>query len=334
MNLLFWAPAHHHLIPRMPLFDVTIAGELNLDLILYGCPEEIPLERELLADDFKMTLGSSSAILAHNLAALGGRVGFITCTGNDDLGRIARERLSGSGVDLTHARALDSIGTGVTIILPHGKVRHMVTFPGTIAALKASDLDMDYLASSRHFHLSSLYLQSGLTADVPKLFERLKNSGLTISLDTNDDPDDRWGFPLYDALPFVDVFLPNERELLRITKKHTLEDALHDLSPLVPCIAVKRGAQGSVVRTADEFVTADPVLVSPVDTIGAGDSYNAGFLFAWLQGLSLRECAYAGNVTGALSTLRPGGTEAFRDPSLLTDFLARHNFPAPAAKRA
>jgi sugar/nucleoside kinase (ribokinase family) len=319
---------------KMPLFDVTIAGELNLDLILYGYPEDLPVERELLADDFRMTLGSSSAILAHNLAALGARVGFVTCTGKDDLGRIARERLAGSGVDLTRAPTLESAGTGVTVILPHGKHRHMFTYAGTIASLKASDLDLDYLGSSRHFHLSSLYLQSGLTADVPALFARLKEAGLTISLDTNDDPEDRWGFPLHEVLPFVDVFLPNERELMRITQKGTLGEALEDLSPRVQCIAVKCGARGSVVKTAREFVTADPVVVDPVDTIGAGDSYNAGFLFAWLQGLGLQACAYAGNVTGALSTQRPGGTEAFRDPALLAEFLSRHNFPATAAEKA
>jgi sugar/nucleoside kinase (ribokinase family) len=317
----------------MQTFDITIAGELNLDLILYGYPEDIPVERELLADDFQATLGSSSAIVAHNLAVLGARVGFVTCTGKDDMGRVALDRLSGSGVDLSQARTLDSPGTGVTVILPHGKHRHMLTYPGTIAAMKFADLDLNYLSSSRHFHLSSLYLQSGLTPDVPQLFERLRSAGLTISLDTNDDPEDRWGFPLMEILPLVDIFLPNERELLRITKKDTLEDALNELSPRVRCIAVKCGAQGSVAMTADEFVTAGPVPVTPVDTIGAGDSFNAGFLFAWLQGLSLGDCAYAGNVTGALSTLRPGGTEAFRDPSLLASFLARNNFPALAVKK-
>jgi sugar/nucleoside kinase (ribokinase family) len=316
----------------MKTFDITIAGELNLDLILYGYPEEIPVERELLADDFRMTLGSSSAILAHNLSALGSKVGFVTCTGSDDLGRIARERLAASGVDLTRARILDSLGTGVTIILPHGRDRHILTYAGTIAVMTLADLDMDYLASASHFHLSSLYLQRGLAADVPRLFEQLKQAGLTISLDTNDDPDDCWGSPLQEILPLVDVFLPNERELLHMTGKNTLEAALAELSPQVGCIAVKRGSHGSVAKSADEFVMAEPVVVEAVDTIGAGDSYDAGFLFAWLRGSSLAECARAGNITGALSTLRPGGTEAFRDAKLMAEFLGQNHFPAQAAK--
>jgi sugar/nucleoside kinase (ribokinase family) len=317
----------------MKTFDVTIAGEINLDLILHGFPREMPVERELLATGFQVTLGSSSAILAHNLAVLGSRVGFITCSGKDELGRMALDRVAETGVDLSRSKSHNSTGTGVTVLLPHGETRHILTYPGTIAELKVGDLDMDYLKSSRHFHLSSLYLQRALAPDLPKLFEELKLAGLTISLDTNDDPDDRWGYPLDELLPFVDVFLPNERELCRITQKDTLEDALDVLSPRVPCIAVKRGLRGSAVKTRDQFISAQPVSVIPVDTIGAGDSFNAGFLFAWLQGLNDSECARAGNITGALSTLRSGGTEAFRDPSLLSTFLCAHNFPVSVAKK-
>jgi sugar/nucleoside kinase (ribokinase family) len=77
----------------MPRFDITIAGELNLDLILYGLPDELPPERELLADRMMLTLGGSSAILAHNLAALGSRVGFQARIGDDDLGQAALQPL-------------------------------------------------------------------------------------------------------------------------------------------------------------------------------------------------------------------------------------------------
>lgn len=318
----------------MRKFDIAIAGEINLDLILYGFPAEMPLERELLASGFQATLGGSSAILAHNLALLGSRVGFVTCTGNDDMGRMALGKLDGSGVDLSRAVMDDSTGTGLTVLLPHGEHRHILTYPGTIAALKASDLDMEYLKSARHFHISSLYLQGALTKDVPKLFRELKAAGLTLSLDTNDDPDDRWGPPLEELLSLVDVFLPNERELLRMTGKDSLEAALDGLAERVPCIAVKRGPRGSMVRAGCEVFVAEPVAVTPVDTVGAGDSYDAGFLFAWLNGLSYGECARAGNITGALSTLRPGGTEAFRDAALLANFLKKHDFPAAAAREA
>ncbi|MGA9799888.1 MAG: PfkB family carbohydrate kinase, partial [Terriglobales bacterium] len=172
----------------MPRFDVTIAGELNLDLILYGLPDELPPERELLADRMMLTLGSSSAIVAHNLAALGSRVGFQSLIGEDSLGQIALDRLAEGGVDVSRVRrAQGSTTTGLTIILQHTGWRNMLTYSGTIAELSLNDLDFDYLADSRHFHLSSLYLQQALRPDVGELFRRLKAAGLTISLDTNDD---------------------------------------------------------------------------------------------------------------------------------------------------
>src|SRR5215470_3694791 len=197
----------------MPRFDVTIAGELNLDLILYGLPEQLQPERELLADRMMLTLGSSSAIVAHNLSALGSRVGFQSRIGDDPLGRIALERLQESGVDVSKVRIMPGkTTTGLTVILHHEHWRNILTYSGTIAELTWGDLDFNYLADSRHFHFSSYYLQKGLLPRVGKLFQQLKAKGLTISLDTNDDPDDRWEGDLHELLRHVDVFLPNERE--------------------------------------------------------------------------------------------------------------------------
>ncbi|HVU44752.1 MAG TPA: carbohydrate kinase family protein [Terracidiphilus sp.] len=308
--------------------DIAIAGEINLDLILYGLPAQMPLERELLASDFQMTLGSSSAILAHNLAVLGTKVGFITRTGSDELGKLALARLAESGADVSRCLGDSVHSTGVTVLLHHGKERHILTYLGTMAELTVADLDLEYLKSARHFHLSSLFLQRGLWAGLPDLFRRLKAAGLTLSLDTNDDPEDKWGGVLDELLDLVDILLPNEAEICRIAHRDTLEESLAVLAPRIPCIAVKCGAQGSIVQMGKERITAAPVTVTPVDTIGAGDSFNSGFLSAWLCGLPPETCARAGNITGALSTQRPGGTESFRDKALLREFLGTHGFPA------
>ena len=304
-------------------FDVTIAGEINLDLILYGLPESLTLERELLATDFRLTLGSSSAIVAHNLAALGLSVGFIARLGDDPLGAIALERLAERSVDLSCVRrTADGVSTGVTILLDHGGQRHILTYPGAMAGMSIKDLDFDYLASARHFHIASLYLQKSLQPALPELCRRLKSAGLTLSLDTNDDPDDLWAGPLEELFSMVDLFLPNESEACRITGKSDAELALAALAARIPAVAIKCGSRGSLVQSGNRRWRVPAETVTPVDTVGAGDSFDAGFLTAYLRGDDFGSCAAFGNRVAALSTQRPGGTEAFRNPDLLRRFFA------------
>jgi sugar/nucleoside kinase (ribokinase family) len=307
-----------------PRFDVTIAGELNLDLILYGLPPELTPERELLADSMVLTLGSSSAIVAHNLASLGTKVGFQSLIGEDALGKIASERLALSGVDTTRVRTKKSEATGLSVILQRDCWRNILTYPGAIGRLSGGDLDLDYLSDARHFHLSSYYLQSSLRPNVPELFRRLRAAGLTISLDTNDDPEGRFEDDLYNVLGLVDIFLPNEREACRIAATDDLQVALNRLSKIVPLLVVKVGRQGAIAIRANERIDSAAVNVELVDPVGAGDSFDAGFLHAYLKGWSLADCMAAGNAAGALCATRSGGTEAFVDRSYREEFLRQH----------
>jgi sugar/nucleoside kinase (ribokinase family) len=308
--------------------DIAIAGETNLDLILYGLPQALPTERELLGSAFNLTLGGSSSILAHNLSLLGTRVGFTSQVGVDEMGDIALARLAEAGLDTAHIARIPGAGTGVTILLPHGHERHILTYPGVMAEMAVADLDISYLTSARHFHLSSLFLQTALRPGLPELFDHLKHSGLTLSLDTNDDPSGNWSGILPSLLEKIDLLLPNEEELKRIAGQPTLDQALDALAARVPLIVVKCGSRGALVQQqTPNGIQRDwvaPLLVEPADTIGAGDSFNAGFLNAWLRGHDPLRAAAFGNITGALSTLRPGGTEAFRDAVLRFSFLKQH----------
>jgi sugar/nucleoside kinase (ribokinase family) len=311
----------------MPRFDVTVAGELNLDLILYGLPTELPPERELLANRMVLTLGSSSAILAHNLASLGSRVGFQSLLGSDDLGQIALQSLRDGGVDVSKVRCSAGRQSGLTVILYHDSGRKILTYSGTIAELTIADLNPDYLADSRHFHLASFYLQSRLRPDVPELFKRMKAAGLTTSLDTNDDPEDRWGDDLRDVLRNVDIFMPNAREACRIARTGDVESAVQQLSRFVPLVVVKLGRDGALARRGEEELRSPAVPVDAVDPVGAGDSFDAGFLHQYLKGADLAACLASGNLAAALSVTRPGGTEAFRDKPHRDRFLREHAPP-------
>lgn len=305
----------------MPRFDVTIAGELNLDLILYGLPEELPPERELLAERMMLTLGGSSTIVAHNLAALGRRVGFISLVGSDPLGQIALDHLRASGVDITRVQTSRSGSqTGLTVVLQREKWRNMVTYAGTIADLTDKDLDFEYLSDSKHFHFSSYFLQRNLQPGIVELFKKLKGAGLTTSLDTNDDPDDSWQ-GLEPLLPYVDVLLPNAREAKKIAGTDDLEGAVKHLAELVPLVVVKLGEDGSLAQYGSQHFKSSAAPVVPIDAVGAGDSFDAGFLSQYVLGADIPTCLRAGNLAGALSTTKPGGVEAFRDREYREQFL-------------
>ena len=304
-------------------FDVTLAGDTALDVLMYGLPDALPVECELLADGMAIRLGGSAAITAHNLAALGNAVGFISAASDDDFGRMCQSELREAGVDLSRCVPARRAQSGVTVHLQHEKLRHMFTYAGATADLSYDDLDVGYLSDTRHFHMSSYYLQRALTPRIPELFAELKKAGATISLDPNDDPTHQWARGILDAIRHVDVLMPNEREACLLAGEPDLDRAISLLRGLVPVLVIKRGANGATGFCREKSWHADTQMTKVVDAVGAGDSFNAGFLHAWLRGWPIERALALGNLTGALSVSASGGTAAFRDKKNLQERLAR-----------
>jgi len=294
-------------------FDVTLVGDTNLDLLMYGLPEELPCERELLARDMAIRVGGSGAITAHNLAALGNQVGFITTAPGDEFGNLCHAELRKAGVDLSRCVRVADVRTGVTVHLQHKERRHMFTYAGATFQLSFNHLDLDYLEGSRHFHMSSYYLQRGLTAHIPELFAKLKSAGLTISLDPNDDPAQTWDRCILDSLEFVDVLMPNEREACMIAGESSPERAITALRERVPLLVIKRGSKGASAYSKDQEWHEPAEKTDVADAVGAGDSFNAGFLHGWIRRWPVERALALGNRAGALSTTKSGGTAAFCD---------------------
>jgi len=159
---------------------------------------------------------------------------------------------------------------------------------------------------------------------VGDLFQKLKAAELTISLDTNDDPEDTWDGGLINVLRYVDVFLPNARELKRIAGTDDFEAAFEGIADKVPLLVVKMGENGALAQRGQERVTVPAVPVKFVDPVGAGNSFDAGFLSRFVRGSDLQTCLRIGNLTGALSTTQPGGTEAFRNRESVDAFFREH----------
>lgn len=320
----------------MATFDVSVIGELNLDLILTGLPPELVLEHEHLAQDLSITLGSSSAIFAHNLASLGNKVGFSSCIGSDPFGEICVKRLGESGVDLSRVKKMQNKTTGLSVILPQRKQRYILTYPGTMFEMTDKDLDLNYVFSAKHLHVSSYFLQKGMRASLIDIFRRAKEAGLSTSLDTNDDPENRWSSEIQLLLKHTDILLPNEREACKLARTEKVEQAAEILSQKVSMVVVKRGSQGAIARSGKESLVAFPPVVDVADHVGAGDSFDAGFVHKFIRGGKLEECLKFGNVVGSLCVTRPGGTEAFRDVRHREDFLRKHAAsplsPSPATR--
>jgi sugar/nucleoside kinase (ribokinase family) len=290
-------------------FDVLVVGELNADLILRGDVTPAFGQVEKIIDDAALAVGSSSAIFACGAARLGLHVAFSGKAGDDEFGRFMLRELHQRGIDTAGVVIDPAVPTGLSVILSRPSDRAILTHLGSIAALRFDEIDLAWLSRARHLHVGSYYLLDALRPDVPRLFDEAQRRGLTISIDTNYDPTEKWDGHLREVLRRVDIFLPNETELLAITREDSIEAGLDRLAE-IPLVAVKLGARGAIARRGSEIVHADSIPVDVVDTTGAGDSFDAGFLYGYLTERSLSQSLQLACVCGSLSTRAAGGTGA------------------------
>jgi sugar/nucleoside kinase (ribokinase family) len=269
-------------------------------------------QTERLVDDAELTLGGSGCIVACGAARLGLRTAMISVVGDDAMGRFMTEALDQRGGDTRGIRIDPDRRTGLTVILDRGEDRAILTFPGTIADLDPSEIDGALLTSSRHLHVSSFFLQRSLAAGLPDLFSQVADAGATTSVDPNWDPDEQWDGGLKALLPQIDVFLPNRQEAMRVAGRQDAASAARQLAHRGSLVAVKLGADGALaVRRDGELIEVPAIAgLEPVDTVGAGDSFDAGVLAGLLQGWGTRRALELGCACGALSARGRGGTAA------------------------
>lgn len=292
-----------------PIFDILVAGEINPDLILSGDVVPVFGQVEKLVDSAALAIGSSSAIFACGATRLGLKVALVCVCGDDTFGRFMLSEMNSRGVDTSSVLIRPGGQTGLSIILNRGADRAILTYPGLIAALTAADVNDGLLRQARHIHVASYFLQAALQPGLPDLFARAHALGLSTSLDTNWDPSGEWrGFEA--LLQQVDAFLPNENEALALTGKPAIEAAAQALGRKCGLVAVKLGARGALACRGEDVARAEALPVQVMDTVGAGDSFDAGFLSGWLNGWSLEKALRLGVVCGSLSTRAAGGTSA------------------------
>ena len=278
--------------------DMLVVGEINPDIVV-GDADPVPVfgEVERLVASIGLTVGSSSAIFACGAARLGLTTAFVGVVGADP-------------VDPDRP-------TGATVILTSGRDRAMLTAMGTIGALDVGTIPVATLDRARHLHSGCFFLQATSRDRLPAFFETARAHGVTTSFDTNWDPSGEWD-GVAEMLGACDVFLPNEAEACRIARRDDVDEAARELVRIGaagrtdggPIVAVKCGAMGAIAVGPDGVIVRQAaMLVEPLDTTGAGDSFNAGFLRAWLDGGSLADALRLGAACGALSTRAQGGVD-------------------------
>lgn len=294
----------------MKEFDLLVIGEINPDLILSGDDIDPAYGQvEKLVEGAALTIGSSSVIMACGAVRLGLRTAFIGLVGDDVFGHFMLEAMQSRGIETSACVVDPDVNTGMSIILarPDGD-RAILTFMGSISELAVGHVDTAFFSRARHLHVGSYFLLDQLRPLLPELFREARRLGLSTSLDTNWDPRGDWN--VGELLACCDLFLPNEMEARHISGQSNLSDALDVLSESVPTLAVKLGRQGGLVRRGETSFQLPPPPVDVVDTVGAGDSFDAGFLYGFLNHWPLERALRLALACGSLSTRVSGGTDA------------------------
>lgn len=294
--------------------DIITALDINVDVLVSLDNKTIEFtQKEKLIHDYAVEMGGSSCIFACQAAKLGLSTAGIGTIGNDSFGKFVLNKLKDSGVTVDHIKMDEKIKTGISVILQSGGDRAIVTYLGTNDAVSAADFKEDILKNSRHLHIGSYYLMKSLQPYYKDIVVKAKENGMSISMDTNWDPDEKWDGGIWDVLKHVDIFLPNENEALAITCKNNIDQAMDALGEVVPVVVIKLGKEGATAYNRGQKYNASSINVNVVDAVGAGDSFDAGFVYGFLSGYDIEKCLRIACICGSLNTRAAGGTAAQPD---------------------
>lgn len=291
--------------------DVIVVGDLFADLIMSGFAS-FPSRagEELFADRFCREIGGGAAITACGLAKLGANVGAAGVVGETD-GPWLIDRLEARGVNTSAIQRSSSEPTAVTVSISSATDRTFLTYMGAnreLPAMFKQVASRGEFAKARHVHLAF----APEPAQAGDIFKELVAQGCTFSVDVGWRPEWLSDADSREALRKVNIFFPNEREAALMTGETEPRRMLQAFEKSgLRTVALKLGQSGAGLLCDGTITFCEPITVQSVDTTGAGDCFDAGFLYTWLRGDDPQNCLKAGTVCGALSTRHLGGIAGF-----------------------
>ncbi|MBE6485595.1 MAG: carbohydrate kinase family protein [Methanosphaera stadtmanae] len=291
--------------------DIIGWGALNVDR-LCQVNEFAPIDGETYIYNETKSCGGSASNTIIGTAKLGLKSGYIGKIGSDSNGQMMKDYLIKNNVNIDHL--IESEGeTGEVIgFVDNEGNRKLYVTPKINDKIYNKDINRNYLLNSKVLHLTSFV---GLNPDDPSIntqFELLEeiSSKITVSFDPGMLYVNKGKDFMEKLISYTDILLINESELLITTQEEDFEKAVEKIAPKVDILVVKRSTEGSFIKKDDEEYNVGIFKVDTVDTTGAGDAYNAGFLYGYLKGYSLEESGIIGSYVAAQSTTKTGATEA------------------------
>lgn len=286
----------------MTVYDILVPGDYFCDVVFNGVPRMPTLGSEIYTQGLTVTVGGAlNTVFA--MKRLGLKVGWIARLGNDVFSRLTLEAVEREGIDTSLIEWLDRPYQRVTVSLSFPHDRSFISYVDPGHGILTLTAEVMSRVSFRHLHFAGLTTGPQACA----LIEAAHTHQAEVSMDCQDHPATLADPAVAEALTHVDLFMPNASEAMRLTDTLTVEEAGNRLRQVTHCAVIKDGAQGASLWCRGQHLAVPALDVLPVDTTGAGDVFNAGFLTAWLEGADPLDCLRWGNACGGLSTLGFGG---------------------------
>lgn len=302
-------------------WDVFIYGDINIDIIIPGV-DQFPLPgQEKVVDEMDTYIGGGAALTAMGLGKLGVNTVFKGRVGNDCYGNYIRAELEKNRIDCSLLEVSKENKTGISLSFTNEKDRCFLTSRGTNLELNLKEITREDIKNAAHIHMTG-YDGRKRHEEYARILQIISEEGnTTVSFDVGWDDSEEWYEGILELIPYIDVLFMNETEVLHYTRQETVEEAMEVIRGKCKIAVIKMGKKGSIAITKDSTYTAGSFPVKAVDTTGAGDSFNAGFIYGFLKKASMNQCLQYANACGAMSVTAYGGNTAFPEETKLIEFI-------------